>query len=139
MKTWIFAGALALAALGLLSFATPTYADEFSGLSAGQDMASIDIARVKRVLQLTPDQERYWPPVEAALRDIARRQVGAEPAGLVRRISHRVVSIALDSAAVARVVRVARPLIERLRDDQKQGALVLAQEMGLGPVLAALN
>ena len=139
MKTWIFAGALALAALGLLSFATPTYANELSGLSAAQDMASIDIARVKRVLQLTPDQERYWPPVEAALRDIARRQEGAEPAGLVRRISHRVVSIALDSAAVARVARVARPLIERLRDDQKQGALVLAQEMGLGPVLAALN
>ena len=102
-------------------------------------MASIDIARVKRVLQLTPDQERYWPPVEAALRDIARRQEQAEPAGLVRRISHRVVSIALDSAAVARVARVARPLIERLRDDQKQGALALAQEMGFGPVLAALN
>jgi hypothetical protein len=139
MKTLIFAGALALAALGLLSFAAPTYAAELSGVSAGQDMASVDIARVKRVLQLTPDQERYWPPVEAALRGIARRQEGAEPAGLVRRISHRVVSIALDSAAVARVARVARPLIERLRDDQKQGALVLAQEMGLGPVLAALN
>ena len=139
MKKMIFAGALALAALGLLSIATPTYADELPGLSAGQDMALIDIARVKRVLQLTPDQERYWPPVEAALRDVARRQEGAEPAGLVRRISHRVVSIALDSAAVARVVRVARPLIERLRDDQKQGALALAQEMGFGPVLAALN
>jgi hypothetical protein len=139
MKRLICVGALALAALGLLSFATPTYAGELSGLSAGQDMASVDIARVKRVLQLTPDQERYWPPVEAALRAIARRQEGTEPGGLVRRISHRVVSIALDSAAVARVVRAARPLIERLRDDQKQGALVLAQEMGLGPVLAALN
>lgn len=139
MKTLIFAGALALAALGSLPIASPVYANDLAGLSAGQDMASVDIARVKRVLQLTPDQERYWPPVEAALRDIARRQEPAEPAGLVRRISHRVVSIALDSAAIARVARVARPLIERLRDDQKQGALVLAQEMGLGPVLAALN
>lgn len=139
MKTMIFAGALALAALGLLSIATPIYADELPGLSAGQDMASIDIARVKRVLQLTPDQERYWPPIEAALRGIAHRQEQAEPAGLVRRISHRVVSIAFDSAAVARVVRAARPLIERLRDDQKQGALALSQEMGFGPVLAALN
>ncbi len=137
MKKIIFAGALALAALGLLS-ATHSQADEFSGL-ATHEMAAIDIARVKRVLQLTPEQERYWPPVEAALRDIARRQEEAEPAGLVRRISHKVVSIALDSAAVGRLARVARPLIERLNDDQKQGAMALAQEMGLGPVLAALN
>lgn len=137
MKKIIFAGALALAALGLLSVVS-SYADEFSGL-ASHETAAIDIARVKRVLQLTPDQERYWPPVEAALRDIARRQEEAEPAGLVRRISHRVVSIALDSAAVGRLARVARPLIERLNDDQKQVAMTLAQEMGLGPVLAALN
>jgi len=138
MKKMIFAGVLALAALGLLSVATTSFADELAGLAV-QETASIDIARVKRVLQLTPDQERYWPPVEAALRDIARRQENAEPAGLVRRISHRVISIALDSAAVGRLARAARPLIERLRDDQKQGALALAQEMGLGPVLAALN
>jgi hypothetical protein len=139
MRKLVFAGALALAALGLLSVNVPAYAGALTSLSATQDMASVDVARVKRVLQLTPDQERYWPPVEAALRAIAHRQEGTEPAGLVRRISHRVVSIALDSAAVARVARAARPLIERLRDDQKQGALALAQEMGLGPVLAALN
>lgn len=138
MKKMIFAGVLALAALGLLSVATTSFADEMAGLAV-QETASIDIARVKRVLQLTPDQERYWPPVEAALRDIARRQENAEPAGLVRRISHRVISIALDSAAIGRLARAARPLIERLNDDQKQGALALAQEMGLGPVLAALN
>jgi len=140
MKHWIFACALAFAALGSLSATSGTYAGETNGYAMqGQDMASVDIARVKRVLHLTADQEAYWPPVEAALRAIAHRQAQAEPAGLVRRISHRVVSIALDSAAVARVARAARPLIERLRDDQKQGALSLAHEMGLGPVLAALN
>ena len=139
MKKLVLAGVLALAAGGMFSFITTNaYATEMTAL--GADTASIDIARVKRVLQLTPEQEHYWPPVEAALRDIARRQQAqAEPASLVRRISTRVVSIALDSAAVARVARAARPLIERLRDDQKQGALALAQEMGLGPVLAALN
>ena len=141
MKKLIFAGMLALAMGGMFSITTsPTYARDLGGFSASQDMASIDIGRVKRVLQLTPDQEAYWPPVEAALRDIARRQSqSSEPAGLVRRVSHRIVSIALDSAAVARVARAARPLLERLRDDQKQGALALAQEMGLAPVLAALN
>ena len=140
MKKLVLAGVLVLAAGGMFSItaATTTHATDIAAL--GADMASIDIARVKRVLQLTPEQEQYWPPVEAALRDIARRQQAqAEPAGFVRRVSTRVVSIALDSAAVARVARAARPLIERLRDDQKQGALALAQEMGLGPVLAALN
>jgi hypothetical protein len=138
MSKMIFAGAIALVALGLLSITSTSYADEFAGL-ATHEMAAIDIARVKRVLQLTPDQERYWPPVEAALRDIARRQGETEQTGLVHRISHRIVSIALDSVAVGRLARAARPLIERLNDGQKQGALTLAQEMGLGPVLAALN
>jgi hypothetical protein len=139
MKKKVFAGVLALATASMLLITDSSYADELNGVVAPQEMAAIDIARVKRVLQLTPEQEAYWPPVEAALRDIARRQGQAEPAGMVRKISQRVVSIALDSAAVARVARVARPLIERLRDDQKQGAMALAQEMGLGPVLAALN
>jgi len=139
MKKKVFAGVLALATASMLLITDSSYADELNGVVAPQEMAAIDIARVKRVLQLTPEQEAYWPPVEAALRDIARRQGQAEPAGMVRKISQRVVSIALDSAAVARVARVARPLIERLRDDQKQGAMALAQEMGFGPVLAALN
>ncbi len=49
------------------------------------------------------------------------------------------VSVVLNAAAVRRLAVAARPLIAALRDDQKQGAMVLAQEMGLGPVLAALN
>ncbi len=139
MKQLVFAGVLALATGGMLSITSSTYANDFNGGVELHETAAIDIARVKRVLQLTPEQEQYWPPVEAVLRDIARRQTQPEPTGLVHRISHRVVSIVLDSAAVTRLARVARPLIERLRDDQKQGALALAQEMGLGPVLAALN
>lgn len=139
MRQVIFAGVLALATSGMLCITSSTYAEEFNVVVASRETAAIDIARIKRVLQLTPEQERYWPPIEAALRDLARHDVQAEPAGLVHRISHRVVSIALDSAAVGRLARVARPLIERLRDDQKQSAVALAQEMGLGPVLAALN
>jgi len=139
MKKLFCAGAIALATVGLLPTTSIVAASEY-GLEQSGLQASIDVGRIKRVLQLTSEQERYWPPVEAALRDIAHRQTQAtESTGLVHRISHRVISIALDSAAVARLARVARPLIERLRDDQKQGALALAQEMGLGPVLAALN
>jgi hypothetical protein len=102
-------------------------------------LAAIDIGRIHTVLQLRPEQEAYWPPVEAALRDVARQQAHNEPAGFVRRISRRVVSIVLTSAAVRRLAVAARPLIAVLNDDQKRAATGLAQEMGLGPVLAALN
>jgi hypothetical protein len=141
MKKTIFAGVLALAALGMLPETSTTFAAELESIAAArsQEAAAVDIARVKRVLMLTPEQEVYWPPVEAALRALARRQAAAEPTGLVRRISHRVVSIVLDGAAIRRLAAAARPLIATLRDDQKQMALGLAQEMGLGPVLAALD
>jgi len=141
MKKTIFAGVLALAALGMLPETSTTFAAELEGIAAArpQEAAAVDITRVKRVLMLTPEQEAYWPPVEAALRGLARRQTAQETGGLVRRISHRVVSVVLDSVAIKRLVAAARPLVATLRDDQKQTALGLAQEMGLGPVLAALN
>ena len=137
MKKQLIAGALALATLGLLFATSHSYAGQ-PGF-ASDEIASVDIARVKHALQLTPEQEPYWPPVEAALRAIAHRQAQQEPEGIVGRVSHRVVSVVLNTAAVQRLASAARPLIARLRDDQKQQAMGLAQEMGLGPVLAALN
>jgi len=74
------------------------------------------------------------------LHDIARHQTHDASEGLVRRISNRVVSIVLTSAAIERLAVAARPLIAVLNDEQKQNARALAQEMGLGPVvMAALN
>jgi hypothetical protein len=141
MKKIIFAGVLALAAIVTLSGISAALAEDGAGITAVQprQSATVDIARVKRVLKLTPEQEAYWPPVQAALRALARRQVAAEPTGLVRRISQRVVSIMLDGAAIRQLAVAARPLIATLHDDQKQAALAMAREMGLGPVLAALD
>ena len=64
-------------------------------------------------LQLTAEQERYWPPVEAALRAIAWRRGTIDPASIQT----------LDSAAGA--------LMARLRDDQKREVRMLAQIVGL--------
>jgi hypothetical protein len=141
MKKIIFAGVLALAAIVTLSGISAALAEDGASITAVQprQSATVDIARVKRVLKLTPEQEAYWPPVQAALRALARRQVAAEPTGLVRRISQRVVSIMLDGAAIRQLAVAARPLIATLHDDQKQAALAMAREMGLGPVLAALD
>src|SRR5262245_46577527 len=42
--------------------------------SAGVVITSGRIARIKAALKLTPEQERHWPPVEAALRELMRHQ-----------------------------------------------------------------
>jgi hypothetical protein len=141
MKKTLCAGAFALAMIGLLSSIPAVSAGEMAGGQAAHTMAaSINVGRIHRVLNLTPAQERYWRPVEAALRQLAHRQEHSESDGFVRRVSRRVVSIVLTSAAVERLAAAARPLIKVLDDRQKQAAGQLAQEMGLGPVvMAALN
>jgi hypothetical protein len=141
MKMTVRAGAFALAAIALLLNVSLVQAGEYSAMSAeqGQPSASINIARIKSVLKLTAAQEPYWAPVETALRDLARQQARTESDGLVRRISHRVVSVVLSSAAVQRLAVAARPLLAKLDEDQMRAAHGLAAEMGLGPVVAALR
>lgn len=140
MKMTLCAGVFALATLGLLSDSLPVRAAELGGhTDQVQTTTAINVARIKSVLKLTPAQEPLWVPVEAALRELARRQTSAESGGLVRRVSHRVVSVVLNSAAVQRLAVSARPLIAMLDADQMRAAHGLAREMGLGPVVAALR
>ena len=141
MKMTVRAGVFALAAIALLLNVSLASAREFTAMNGeqGQPSASINIARIKSALNLTAEQEPYWAPVEAALRDLARQQTHAESDGLVRRISHKVVSVVLNSAAVQRLAVAARPLIAKLDAEQMRAAHGLAEEMGLGPVVAALR
>lgn len=140
MKMTVCAGVVALAVTGLLSNVASVHAREITAnAEMAQSSASINIARIKSALKLTPAQEPYWAPVEAALRDLNHRQAQSEGDGLVRRISHRVVSIALNSATIQKLAAAARPLIGVLDAEQMRTAHGLAQEMGLGPVVAALR
>lgn len=138
MRKTIFAGVLALAALALLSqFSIAARAAEFDAQNDGA--SAINIGRIKSALRLKPEQERYWHPVESALRSLARHQAQDANGGFMHRVSGRVVSIVLNSAAIERLAVAARPLINVLNEEQKQAARALAQEMGLGSVVAALN
>lgn len=140
MKMTVCAGVVALAVTGLLSNVASVHAREITAnAEMAQSSASINIARIKSALKLTPAQEPYWAPVETALRDLNHRQAQSEGDGLVRRISHRVVSIALNSATIQKLAAAARPLIGVLDAEQMRTAHGLAQEMGLGPVVAALR
>ena len=138
MKRIVCAGVFALAMIGLLSEGSAAGTRDFTAANEEQT-AAINIARIKSALRLTPAQEPYWAPVEVALRDLSHRQTHSEGEGLVRRISHRVISIALNSATIQRLAIAARPLIGVLDADQMRTAHGLAQEMGLGPVVAALR
>jgi len=137
MRMRIFASVLALATLCLLPVMTNTVRAAES-MPDAKAFTEVNISRIKSVLRLTPEQQSYWAPVESALRQIAREQ---EPSsgGLMRRISRRVVSIALNSAAVARLGAAARPLVSTLDAQQRSAAMAVIHEMGLGPMLAALN
>lgn len=138
MKKILCASAFALAAM--IGLSSATRADDFStaSLEQSQPAPSINIARIKSALGLTPKQETHWAPVEAALRNLYRRQTrSSEGAGFVTRISHRAVSFVVTSAAIERLAVAARPLLAVLNDDQKRAASSLAQEMGLGEVVMA--
>jgi hypothetical protein len=135
----VCAGVIALAALSVLSIVPAARAADMMDSAAPAHTATIDVARIKSALHLTPAQEPYWAPVEAALRELARRQDRDANDGLVRRVSKRVVQVALNSATVHRLVAAARPLAKTLDEQQMRTAHGLAQEMGFGPVVAALK
>jgi hypothetical protein len=135
----VCAGVIALVALSLLSIVPSARAADMMDSAVPAHTATIDVARIKSALHLTPAQEPYWAPVESALRELARRQDRDANDGLVRRVSKRVVQVALNSATVHRLVAAARPLAKTLDEQQMRTAHGLAQEMGFGSVVAALK
>jgi hypothetical protein len=84
-----------------------------------------ELARIKARLHLTADQERMWPAVAAALRDIGRAQE-REP-----RWRGKPRAIDPNSAAVQDFKSAAIPLLMSFSDEQKDEVRHLARNMGL--------
>jgi hypothetical protein len=94
------------------------------------------LASIRERLRLTPDQEYYWPQVEAALRAISykvAKQSGGKIAG-----SKAAAAIDPNSSEVAQLKSAAIPLIMSMREDQKREVRSLARLMGLEAVAAAI-
>jgi hypothetical protein len=89
------------------------------------------IASIKERLNLTPEQEAMWPPIEVALRQISYVRNPAEPHRAPPSTA-RLAFIDPDSAEVRRLKYAALPLIMRLNEDQKREVNSLAHVMGLG-------
>lgn len=91
MKKAILAGVAAVAILG----STVVYAQHryhHSHRMSTEDRAAFvdaKIAAVKAGLQLTPDQEKMWPPVEVAVRDFARQRIALANARASERDARR--------------------------------------------------
>jgi len=119
------AGVIALAAVG------PASATKFRPTHVGSVLTDGQIHRMKATLRLTRMQEQYWPPIEAALREMARELARVKSA------SEESSAAAIDQAKVQRLASVAYPLLATLDESQKRNAMALARAMGLGSLVAS--
>ncbi|PPQ43089.1 Spy/CpxP family protein refolding chaperone [Rhodopseudomonas palustris] len=149
MKKVLLAGVAALVFAG----STAAYAEHRGWFDHGrhafsaQDrsaFADAKIAAVKAGLQLTPDQEKLWPPVEAAVKDLVKLRIDRAQARMkardddrdprevdpVARLRDRADSMAATAAAMKKIADAADPLYKSLDDNQKRRLRVLTRMDG---------
>ena len=149
MKKFAIAGIAALAIAG----STAVYAQhrpwshEHMRMSPEDRAAFTDarIAAVKAGLKLMPDQEKLWPPVEAAVRDFAKLRIDRanarmnaerdsqdqqKPDDPLARLRERADNMATSAAAMKRIADAADPLYKTLDDGQKRRLAILTHMGG---------
>jgi len=114
MRKLVLAGAVALAMMG----SSAAFAGDGLVVTEGH------LAHFHSVLQLRPEQERYWARIAATVRDIARRQGGG--------------GATLDAPALKRLISAAMPLFRQLDTDQKREAMRLARALGISSLASLL-
>ncbi len=97
-------------------------------------LSDIQIAGIKERLKLSASQESYWPPVENALRAVARKI----HAGRQANPSAGGVPIDPDAEEVQQLKSAAMPLLFQLREDQKSEVRSLARIIGLEKVASMI-
>jgi hypothetical protein len=140
-------GVVGLAAV--LCVAGAAYAQEASragqpGLTAGEVHALTDarIGLVKAALQLTPDQARFWPPIEQAIREraqgrgqrIARLKQLAEQADHhdfdpVTLMRGRAANLTERGDSLKKLADAWQPLYQTLNPEQKERLRLLAMHV----------
>jgi LTXXQ motif family protein len=103
-------------------------------------MADAKIAAVHAGLKLSADQEKLWPPVESAVRDLvkirldraaAREAMAAKPdddqsqSDPVARLRKRAENMAASAAVLKKIADAADPLYKTLDDGQKRRLAML--------------
>jgi LTXXQ motif family protein len=144
MKKFAIAGIAALAIAG----STAVYAQHRPWFHHHERMNPEDraaftdarIAAVKAGLKLNADQEKLWPPVEAAVRDFAKLRIDRANARLnaprddskdsVARLRDRAETMATTAAAMKKIADAADPLYKTLDDGQKRRLALLTHREG---------
>jgi hypothetical protein len=88
------------------------------------------IASIKRRLALTPDQERYWPAVEAELRKMEYKKDKAQ--------GTRTAEIDMSKVNVEGLKSAGFPLVMSFSDDQRRELKSLAHLLGLESVMSGI-
>jgi hypothetical protein len=97
------------------------------------------IASIKRRLNLTKDQEQYWPAVEAMLRRLAWKKPPESMHGKDVPIAERhLAALDVSSADLAQLQSTTGPLLMSFNEDQKRELRTLAHLIGLQDVLSKL-
>jgi hypothetical protein len=103
--------------------------------------ADARIAAVHAGLKLTADQEKLWPPIEAAVREFAKLRIdranarmntpnddsSQKPDDPVSRLRERADTMATTAAAMKKIAEAADPLYKTLDDGQKRRLAVLTR------------
>ncbi len=90
------------------------------------------IASIKRRLNLTPDQERYWPAVEVELRKMEyKKDASGKPTQ-----GTRTASVDVSKVDVEGLRSAGFPLVMSFSDDQKRELKSLAHLLGLEKVMS---
>ncbi len=143
----VLAGTTVLAIAG----ASLAYAQQGSGATekvqrwrpSAADVTAFGEARIAAIhagLKLTPEQEKNWPAVESALRDLAKQRSEAfaarasanRPTDPIERLSLRAKTMQERGAALEKLATAAKPLYGSLDDSQKHRLTVLARLEGRG-------
>jgi hypothetical protein len=93
------------------------------------------IAGIKKRLNLTAAQQKYWPPVESAMREVTLQIEDYQK----RLKKSRDDTFDTDSAAIQRLKTATRALYAQLTGTQKNDISLLVRMAGLGPAFAALT
>jgi zinc resistance-associated protein len=100
--------------------------------------ADARIAALHAGLELNAEQEKNWPAVESALRDMAKqrvdrfaaRQNAQKPADPIARLNLRAEAMESRGAALKKLAAAAGPLYQSLNDAQKHRFVMLARLAG---------
>jgi hypothetical protein len=96
-------------------------------------LSESQIASIKRRLNLSPDQERYWPAVEAQLRKMEYKKDAGDKQGAK---SVRLASVDMSKVDVEGLKTAGFPLVMSFSDDQRRELRSLAHLLGLESVIS---